>query len=104
MSNPHFTYVLASKPRGAMFVGVSDDLVNRVLDHKCNLVEGITCRYAINQLVYYERHANHGAALEREQEIRNMHRIWKRELIEQHNPAWRDLYDDLVKAGAAPAA
>jgi putative endonuclease len=98
MSRRHCTYILASKRNGALYVGVTDDLVDRVLDHKCNLVAGITSQYAINQLVYFEWHPNLAAALEREQAIREMHRIWKLELIERQNPGWRDLYADISTA------
>ena len=98
MSKPHFTYVLASKRRGALFVGVTDDLVNRVLDHKCNLVCGITSQYAIHLLVYYERHPDRGTALQGERHFREMHRLWKLELIERCNPHWCDLYEDLTSS------
>jgi putative endonuclease len=99
MSRRHCTYILASKRYGALYVGVTDDLVDRVLDHKCNMVTGITSQYAINQLVYFEWHPDHASALEREQVIRHMHRLWKLELIERLNPGWRDLYDDVSTAG-----
>ena len=98
MNKCFFTYILASKRNGALFVGVTDDLVERVLDHKCNMVPGITSQYAIHQLVYYEQHPSEQAALRREQDIRRMHRIWKRELIEIRNPDWRDLYEDLISS------
>jgi len=98
MSRRHCTYILASKRNGALYVGVTDDLVERVLDHKCNLVAGITSQYAIHQLVYFEWHPDLQSAMEREQAIRQMHRIWKLELIEQQNPGWRDLYGDISAA------
>jgi putative endonuclease len=104
MSRRHCTYILASKRNGALYVGVTEDLVNRVLDHKCNLVAGITSQYAINQLVYFEWHPDLASALEREQAILQMHRIWKLELIEQQNPGWRDLYGDVSAASGHTAA
>ena len=105
MSARHCTYILASKRNGALYVSVTHDLVNCVLDHKCNLVSGITSQYAINQLVYFEWHADLESARQREQTIRQMHRIWKLELIEQQNPAWRDLYNDITALTIAnPAA
>ena len=96
MNKRYCTYILASKRNGALYVGVTDDLVERVLDHKCNMVAGITSQYAIHQLVYYEYLPTEEAALRREQDIRRMHRIWKRELIESQNPDWRDLYEELT--------
>jgi putative endonuclease len=104
MNRRHCTYILASKRNGALYVGVTDDLVDRVLDHKCNLVSGITSQYAINQLVYFEWHADLESARQREQSIRQMHRIWKLELIEQQNPDWRDLYNDISASSCHPAA
>ena len=94
MSRAHCVYILASKPRGALFVGISDDLLNCVLDHKCNLVKGITSQYAINQLVFFEWQDNHDAAIRREQAIRQMHRIWvwartgRTELSPGDGPGW----------------
>ena len=94
----HCTFILASKRNGALYIGVTDDLVDCVLDHKCNLVPGITSQYAIHRLVYVEFHPDADAALRREQAIRQMHRIWKLELIERQNPHWRDLYADISKS------
>jgi putative endonuclease len=103
MSARHCTYILASKRNGALYVGVTADLVNCVLDHKCNLVSGITSQYAIHQLVYFEWQQDAASALRREQEIRQLHRIWKLELIEQQNPNWRDLYADVSPSSCNPA-
>jgi putative endonuclease len=103
MNRRHCTYILASKRKGALYVGVTDDLVNCVLDHKCNLVAGITSQYAIHQLVYFEWHPDLQSAMEREQAIRQMHRIWKLELIEQQNPGWRDLYGDISATNCSAA-
>jgi len=98
MTPGHYTYILASKRSGALYIGVAADLVDCVLDHKCNLVPGITSQYAINQLVFYEHHQDPESAEHREQAIRQMHRIWKLDLIERHNPAWRDLYPDIASS------
>ena len=102
MNDRHYTYILASKRNGALYVGVTTDLVDRILDHKCNMVAGITSQYAIHQLVYFECHKDAGSALLREQAIRQMHRIWKRDLIERHNPDWSDLYPDISNLAAIP--
>ena len=102
MNDRHYTYILASKRSGALYVGVTDDLLERVLDHKCNMVPGITSQYAIHLLVYYEYFADEASARRHEQDIRRMHRIWKLELIESRNPDWRDLYEDLMSSSHAP--
>ena len=106
MSRQHCVYILSSKRNGALYVGVTCDLIDCVLDHKFSLVPGITNQYAINRLVYFEWHRDLLSAEAREQAIRQMHRIWKLELIEQKNPCWRDLYNDIsaenYPSGAEP--
>ncbi|MDH3388152.1 MAG: GIY-YIG nuclease family protein [Gammaproteobacteria bacterium] len=96
MSGPHYTYILASKRRGALFVGSTRDLADCVLEHKANLVDGLTSLYAIHMLVYYEVFPAAGPALLRQAELRQLHRRLKLHLIEQLNPGWHDLYDFIV--------
>ena len=95
MDSQHYTYILASKRNGALYIGMTEDLAGCVLDHKCNLVIGITSQYAIHQLVYFKCHQDAASASIWQSTIKEMHRIWKLDLIEQHNPEWRDLYDDI---------
>jgi len=95
MNKTYYTYILASKRNGALYVGTTADLAGCVLDHKCNLIAGITSQYAIHRLVYFERHEDSASASQRENALQQMHRIWKLDLIEQQNPGWRDLYDDI---------
>jgi len=102
MSERHCTYILASKRNGAIFVGVTSDLVSCVLDHKCNLVSGITSQYAIHRLVHFEWYDDAASAFRREQAIRQMHRIWKLDLIEQHNSRWCDLYKEIAPPHVIP--
>ena len=96
MNNTYCAFILASKRNGALYIGMTDDLAGCVLDHKCNLVSGISSQYAIHQLVHYEYHKNAASASLRENAIKQMHRIWKLDLIQQHNPQWRDLYNDIA--------
>ena len=96
MEKTYYTYILASKRNGALYIGVTANLANSVYEHKSNLISGITSQYAIHQLVYFEYHPNAGAATLREISIKEMHRIWKLDLIEQQNPEWRDLYPDVA--------
>ena len=103
MNGGHYTYILASKARGALFVGATEDLVDRVLEHKHNLVDGLTSLYAIHQLVYYEYFDEAGAALLRERELERMPRVAKLDLVESVNPAWRDLFDEIALDERAPA-
>jgi putative endonuclease len=92
----HYVYILASKRRGALFVGAAEDLADCVLEHRANLVDGLTSQYAIHRLVYYEICTERGAALLRESELRYLPRGMKMQLIESINPNWRDLFDNLV--------
>jgi putative endonuclease len=102
MENIHYTYILASKRNGALYIGMTTDLAGCVLDHKCNLVAGITSQYSIHRLVYFEYHEDVTSASQREFAIKQMHRIWKLDLIEQQNPEWRDLYDDIAHRFVIP--
>jgi putative endonuclease len=102
MSGGHFTYILASKPRGALFVGATGDLVDRVLEHKHNLVDGLTSLYAIHQLVYYEYFDETGPALLRKRELERLPRVAKLRLVESFNPAWRDLFDEIALEETVP--
>jgi putative endonuclease len=96
MNKTYYTYILASKRNGALHIGVTGNLADCVYEHKCNLISGVTSLYAIHLLVYFEYHHDASAASLREMSIREMHRIWKLDLIEQHNPEWRDLYPEIA--------
>ena len=88
-------YLLASRYRGTLYVGVTSDLVQRIWQHRQGLVEGFTQRYGVHMLVWFEQHAMLDA-IAREKRIKEWKRAWKLELIETNNPRWRDLYDDLL--------
>jgi len=89
-------YLLASRRNGTLYVGVTSDVVRRVWEHKQHLVEGFTKRYGVYRLVWYEPHESMESAIRREKAIKEWKRRWKVELIEKHNPEWRDLYSELV--------
>ena len=88
-------YILASKPRGTLYVGVTSNLVQRVWQHKNDQVEGFTRKYGVHTLVYFEVHAEMASAIQREKQLKKWNRLWKIELIEKQNPTWRDLAPDL---------
>jgi putative endonuclease len=92
----YFVYILASKRNGTLYIGVTNNLLKRVLEHKNNLVPGFTSKYGVHNLVYCERYADIYAAIAREKRIKKGKRAWKIELIEKSNPEWRDLYNDLT--------
>ena len=90
-----FAYLLASQPRGTLYIGSTSDLVRRVWEHKTKAIPGFTAKYGISRLVWLERHDTLEAAMQRERRIKNWKRAWKIELIEQNNPHWIDLYSGI---------
>ena len=90
-----FVYILASRPNGTLYVGVTSDLRNRIHQHRMGDVPGFTKRYGIKQLVHFEPHDTMPDAILREKRIKKWRRAWKIRLIEEHNPNWRDLFDQL---------
>jgi putative endonuclease len=91
----YFVYILSSQRNGTLYIGVTDNLLRRVWEHKHKLVEGFTNRYEIHHLVYYEIHENPESAILREKQLKEWKRNWKLELIENKNPDWKDLYKEL---------
>jgi len=91
----YYVYILASRRDGAIYVGVTSDLVKRVYEHRCKFVPGFTSRYNITCLVWFEVHDDPIAAITREKELKKWRRAWKIALIEKDNPEWRDLYEDI---------
>jgi len=92
----YYLYILASRPGGALYVGVTNDLVRRVYEHRNGLVEGHTKSYNIRQLVYFEVYSTARDAIQREKNIKHWPRAWKTRLIFQMNPTWRDLYEEIA--------
>lgn len=89
-------YIMASRPRGAVYLGVTSDLVTRVSRHRRGEGSKFTSDYWCRRLVWYEVHADMRAAIQRETSLKRYLRQWKIELIEKANPEWRDLWDDIV--------
>ena len=88
-------YILASKPKGVLYIGVISNPVQRIWQHKNDVVEGFTKRYRVHRLVWYEVHETMESAISREKALKKWNRAWKIELIEKDNPLWLDLYDRL---------
>ena len=91
-----FVYMTANKKNGTVYVGVTNNLIRRVYEHKNDLVESFTSRYAVHRLVWFESTPSILAAIEREKQIKNWKREWKIALIETSNLQWLDLYDGLL--------
>jgi len=90
-----YVYLLASKPYGTLYIGMTSNLTRRVWHHKTRSVPGFTDRYGVDRLVWFERQASAEAAMRREKQIKDWKRDWKINLIERDNPRWIDLYPTL---------
>jgi len=93
----YYVYLLASGKHGTLYVGVTNDLVRRVYEHKTKAVPGFTSRYEVDRLVWFESYDDPSTAISREKELKKWRRDWKITLIEDANPDWTDLYSSIVK-------
>ena len=91
-----FVYLLASRPFGTLYIGMTVDLVKRVWEHKVKAVPGFTAQYGVDRLVWYEEHASLASAFARERQIKKWKRAWKIALIEKDNPQWIDFYPSIA--------
>ena len=91
----YYVYILSSKRNGTLYIGVTDNLIRRIWEHKNNAINGFTKTYGIHYLVYYEVHSNPESAIIREKQIKKWNRQWKLRLIEEANAEWKDLYNNL---------
>ena len=89
-------YILASRPNGTLYIGVTSDLPGRMYEHRKGLIPGFTRRYGVKSLVWYENHARIEDAIQREKNVKHWIRKWKLALIEKTNPQWRDLYPEML--------
>ena len=89
-------YMLASRRNGTLYIGMTDNLVGRLWQHKTGVVRGFTRAYGVKTLVWYEAHETREAAITRERQLKKWNRAWKLKLIEDANPTWRDLAEDLT--------
>ncbi len=95
MDHQYFVYIMTNRHHSVLYTGVTNDLVRRVFQHREKIVPGFTTRYNVDQLVFFEATSDVGAAIAREKQIKGGSRRKKIVLIEEMNPTWRDLYDDL---------
>ena len=92
----YYLYILASRPGGALYVGVTNDLVRRIYQHKNGRLKGHTTNYRIDKLVYFEIFESARAAIQREKNIKHWPRAWKTRTVASTNPSWRDLYNEII--------
>ena len=91
----YYVYILSNKYNNVIYVGITNDLIRRVYEHKNKLVEGFTEKYNVDKLVYYELFNDPINAITREKQLKGYSRKKKVELINSFNPEWKDLYENL---------
>ena len=92
----YYIYILASERNGTLYIGVTNDLIRRVSEHRQELIPGFTKTYHIHNLVYYEQGHDISAVILREKQLKKWNRKWKLDLIEKSNPDWKDLWDEIT--------
>jgi putative endonuclease len=97
-------YILASSRNGTLYIGVTSNLVQRAWQHRSLAVVGFTQRYGVKRLVHYEMHGDMEHAIEREKRLKKWNRAWKLRLIEERNPGWSDLWDEILGSPGSPPA
>jgi putative endonuclease len=93
----YYVYLLASRKDGALYLGVTNDLIRRTFEHRSKVTRGFTSRYNITKLVWFEIYDDPISAISREKEIKKWRRAWKVALIVQENPDWNDLYESITR-------
>ena len=95
MKEYFYVYILASKKNGTPYIGVTSDLKKRIYEHRNNMIEGFTKKYSVHNLVHYEQFHDSYNAITREKRLKKWKREYKVNLIQETNPNWTDLYDQL---------
>jgi putative endonuclease len=91
----YYVYILASRKDGATYVGMTNDIVRRIYEHRTKAVQGFTSKYNITRLVWFEIYDDPASAITREKELKKWKRAWKTQLIEAKNRLWDDLYESI---------
>ncbi len=92
----YYVYILASKKNGTLYIGVTNNLVRRIHEHKHKLVPGFTKKYNVGNLVYFEATPDIVSGINREKQLKKWNRNWKIKLIQKENPDWNDLYEGII--------
>jgi len=96
MEKVYYVYLLANKRNGTLYAGMTNDPARRVYEHKSGATDGFSKRYRVKRLVYVEQMYDVNVAIAREKRIKKYPRAWKISLIEETNPTWRDLYEEIL--------
>jgi len=97
MDKPSYVYMLASRPYGTLYIGVTSDLIKRIWQHKEASIASFTKTHDVKHLVWYEIHTEIRAAITREKQLKRWNRDWKINLIQTNNPEWLDLFADICE-------
>jgi putative endonuclease len=92
----YFVYIMASQRHGTLYVGVTNNLIRRVYEHREKITPGFTSKYNVNRLVWFDQTDSIEAAIQHEKRLKHWQRAWKIEMIEKANPQWEDLYSSLL--------
>jgi len=90
-----YIYIITNTYHTVLYIGVTNNLIRRVYEHKHKMQEGFSAEYNLSKLVYYEQFSDITQAIEREKQLKKWNRAWKDHLIDAFNPSWRDLYDEI---------
>jgi len=92
----YYVYIITNKNDSVLYIGVTNDIVRRIYEHKEKLAPGFSDKYSLGKLVYYEILDDPENAIRREKQLKAWRRDWKDELITGKNPSWKDLYDEII--------
>ena len=93
----YYVYILASRKHGTLYIGVTNNVSTRLEQHRSGRGSEFVKKYSVHRLVHVETFPSPQEAIAREKQLKNWHRDWKTRLIEEDNPDWRDLYEDIVR-------
>ena len=99
LKKQYFVYILTNKTNTTVYIGITNNLIRRIYEHKNKFVEGFTKKYNLTKLVYFEIFENPESAIKREKTLKNLVRRKKDKLIGSKNPEWRDLYPEILSFG-----
>ena len=97
METLFWVYMMTNKPYGTLYIGITNDLARRVYEHREGMIKGFTKRHGLKILVWYAEFTTAIEAISYEKKIKRWQRDWKMQLVENFNPVWRDLYEDINK-------
>ena len=95
MKNSYYVYILTNYNQTSLYIGVTNNLIRRLYEHKNKIIEGFSSKYNVSKLVYFEETDSIDSALNREKQLKKWHRDWKLDLIRKNNPEFKDLSEDL---------